>query len=99
MASDYLSVDTGALDTHAEQLAAQAEDVRRAYEQFCDSLAAMGSPWGEGDEYAEAFTQWYASASKKLTDSLKSVADKVAEAGASTGQASANYVKNERSAE
>ncbi|MET9618816.1 hypothetical protein [Kitasatospora indigofera] len=98
MASDYMSVDTGALDSHAAQLAVQAEDVRRAYEQFCDSLAAMGSPWGEGDEYAEAFAGWYVGASRQLAESLKAVADQVGEVGASTGRASMNYVKNERSA-
>ena len=99
MASDYMSVDTAALDEHARQLAAQGEEVRRAYERFRDMLAAAGTPWGEGDEYAEAFTAWYASASRKLTESLGAVADAVSGAGSSVERASSNYVASDRSAE
>jgi uncharacterized protein YukE len=99
MASDFMSVNTGALDEHARQLAAQGEEVRRAYERFRDALAAAGTPWGEGDEYAKAFTGWYTSASGQLQDGLKAVADAVGQAGSSVEQASSNYVKSDRSAE
>jgi uncharacterized protein YukE len=99
MSSDYMSVETSALDSHGRNLGSQASAVQAAYENFRNSLAALGTPWGEGDHYAEAFAEWYEPASKQLLESLQSVAGKVNQAHKSVVQASDNYKANAAASE
>ncbi|MFI7097562.1 WXG100 family type VII secretion target [Streptomyces lydicus] len=99
MTSDYMSVETGALDSHARNLSDHADAVRAMRERLLSSLAALGSPWGEGDAYATSFAQWYKPASEKLMDSLQGIADQIGQTHQAVNQASENYKTNAAAAE
>ncbi|MGW1839034.1 WXG100 family type VII secretion target [Streptomyces sp. BBFR2] len=99
MTSDYMSVDTAPLNAHGRELSDHAEAVRAAHDRFRDSLAALGTPWGAGDDYAEAFTQWYSPATEKLQESLKGITEQMEQAHRAVRQASGNYQANAEAAE
>ncbi|MEV8100315.1 hypothetical protein [Kitasatospora sp. NPDC085879] len=91
MGSDYMSVETGALDRHAKDLEDHANDARLLYERFNKSMEALGEPWGEGDSYAESFREWYDPAHRDLLASLQGAGAMLAQVHAATTQASTLY--------
>ncbi|PBC69549.1 hypothetical protein BX265_6878 [Streptomyces sp. TLI_235] len=91
MSSDYMSVDTGALDRHAKNLEDHVTDARVLYERFNKSLAALGEPWGEGDSYAESFREWYAPAHQDLLNSLQTAGAMLEQVHVATTRASSLY--------
>ncbi|MFD9123293.1 hypothetical protein [Kitasatospora sp. NPDC059571] len=91
MGSDYMSVETGALDKHTNDLGDHANDLRQLFERFNRSVNALGEPWGEGDSYAEQFREWYDPAHRDLLASLQSAIAMLEQVHAATGQASQLY--------
>ncbi|MGW4757711.1 WXG100 family type VII secretion target [Streptomyces chartreusis] len=95
MSSDHMSVDTGQLRGHSQELSDNAGDVQAALERFRSSLGALGTPWGKNDTYAEAFEEWYLQARDQMLASIENVQVALAQTSDTVDGAAKNYETNE----
>ncbi|MFF3515818.1 WXG100 family type VII secretion target [Streptomyces sp. NPDC002573] len=91
MEADYMSVDTGALRSHSQNLGEQADASRAALENLRTSLDTLGKPWGHDDAYAEAFEQVYVPACKQILEAFETFGEGLRNMSQAVRGAAVNY--------